>query len=192
MGQCERKYFKHVSKVSFFPWIFENRIFSTKTCLHEGRSFGLALTEAVSFDSAADKFHVYLSCGAVGGLSFDPRRAVEQLLFFKLQLKEVKEVKINGFFQRLEKLKAARDFRFQYFVLRCPSLLRCLEDLRRAISVRRMCELLRHWRRFVGLVDFQINDLRNPMFLVGFLSNIIFSQELPRLKLSQSSIAMGT
>lgn len=42
--------------------------------------------------------------------------AVEQLLFFKLQLKEVKEVKINGFFQRLEKLKAARDFRFQYFV----------------------------------------------------------------------------
>lgn len=43
-------------------------------CLHEGRSFGLALTEAVSFDSAADKFHVYLSCGAVGGLSFDPRR----------------------------------------------------------------------------------------------------------------------
>ena len=128
------------------------------------------MTEAVSFDSAADKFHVYLSCGAVGGLSFDPRRVVEQLLFFKLQLeevKEVKEVKINGFFQRLETLKAARDFRFQYFVLRCPSLLRCLEDLRRAISVRRMCELLRHWRRFCRFSGFSDQSLKESHVFGG-------------------------
>ena len=78
------------------------------------------MTEAVSFDSAADKFHVYLSCGAVGGLSFDPRRCCGTVavgLFFKLQLKEVKEVKINGFFQRLEKLFFCS--RFSVSVL-CP------------------------------------------------------------------------